>query len=133
MSKYVVIITALPYIITADEIISLYRFRWQVEIYFKRLKSIMDFGNIPLRREDSIYAWLNGKLIVSLFIEQMISEVSFPPDAAKKRSIWKEVKIIYRMIRDNILSLSKLLDHFARISSVLKIEKRRKPRKLQLT
>jgi hypothetical protein len=79
MSKYVVIITALPNIITADEIISLYRFRWQVEIYFKRLKSIINFGNIPLRREDSIYTWLNGKLMVSLLIEQMISEVSFSP------------------------------------------------------
>ena len=79
MSKYVVVINALPYIITAKDIISLYRFRWQVEIYFKRLKSIMDFGNVPLRREDSIYTWLNGKLMVSLLIEQMISEVSFSP------------------------------------------------------
>lgn len=79
MSKYVVVITAMPDIVTAEEIISLYRFRWQVEIYFKRLKSIMDFGNIPLRREDSIYTWLNGKLLVSLLIEQMISEVPFPP------------------------------------------------------
>jgi hypothetical protein len=79
MTKYVVIITALPYTVTADEIISLYRFRWQVEIYFKRLKSIINFGNIPLRREDSIYTWLNGKLMISLLIEQMISEVSFSP------------------------------------------------------
>ena len=79
MSKFVVVITALSNAITADEIISLYRFRWQVEIYFKRLKSIIDFGNVPLRREDSIYTWLNGKLMISLLIEQMISEVSFSP------------------------------------------------------
>ena len=79
MSKFVVVITALPSIATANEIISLYRLRWQVELYFKRLKSIMDFGNVPLHREDSIFTWLNGKLLVSLIIEQMISEVSFPP------------------------------------------------------
>ena len=79
MAKYVVVITALPESISADEIISLYRLRWQVEIYFKRLKSILDFGNVPLKREDSITAWLNGKLIISLLIEQMISEVSFSP------------------------------------------------------
>lgn len=132
MSKYVVIITALPSIITADEIIALYRFRWQVEIYFKRLKSIMDFGNVPLKREDSIYTWLNGKLLVALLIEQMISEISIPPETSTKRSIWREVQIIYRMIRENVLSLSKLLDHFANISLVLNVEKRQRRRELQL-
>jgi len=79
MSHYVVVITALPPSITSDEITSLYRLRWQIEIYFKRLKSILDLGNIPLRREDSIFTWLNGKLLVSLLIEQMLSEVSFSP------------------------------------------------------
>ena len=79
MSNYVVVITALPCDILAEDIISLYRYRWQVEIYFKRLKSILDFGNVPLHREDSIHTWLNGKLLISLLIEQMLSEVSFPP------------------------------------------------------
>jgi len=79
MSKYVVVITALPISISADDIIALYRLRWQVEIYFKRLKSIIDFGNVPLRRQDSVMTWLNGKLMISLVIEQMLSEVSFPP------------------------------------------------------
>jgi len=79
MSHYVVVITALPYSITTDAIISLYRLRWQVEIFFKRLKSIIDYGNVPLKREDSIFTWLNGKLLVSLLIEQMLSEVSFSP------------------------------------------------------
>ena len=79
MSHYVVVITSLPSSIASDEITSLYRLRWQIEIYFKRLKSILDFGNIPLRREDSIYTWLNGKLLISLLIEQMLSEVDFPP------------------------------------------------------
>ena len=79
MSSYVVLISALPSSISAEDIVSLYRYRWQVEIYFKRLKSILDFGNVPLHREDSIHTWLNGKLLISLLIEQMISEVSFPP------------------------------------------------------
>ena len=79
MSEYVVVITALPTTISASDIISIYQLRWQVEIFFKRLKSIMDFGNVPLKREDSIHAWLNGKLLISLLIEQMLSEVSFSP------------------------------------------------------
>ena len=79
MARFVVVITALPDAIPADEIISLYRLRWQVEIYFKRLKSIIDFGNIPLKREESTMTWLTGKLMISLIIEQMLSEVSFSP------------------------------------------------------
>jgi hypothetical protein len=79
MHEYVVVITALPDSVTADEIIDVYGFRWQIELYFKRLKSIMDFGNVPLKREDSIFTWLNGKLLVALLIEQMIAEVSFSP------------------------------------------------------
>jgi IS4 transposase len=79
MSNYVVVITALPDEISADEITRLYRLRWQVELYFKRLKSILDFGNIPLKKEESIFTWLNGKLLVSLLIEQMLSEISFSP------------------------------------------------------
>jgi hypothetical protein len=79
MSNYVVVITCLPSTVSAYEIVSLYHLRWQVEIYFKRLKSIIDFGNVPLRREDSIFTWLNGKLLISLLIENMVSEVSFFP------------------------------------------------------
>ena len=83
MSKYVVGITSLPDSVSANEIVSLYRLRWQVEIYFKRLKSILDFGNVPLKREDSIMTWLNGKFLVALLIEQMLAEVSFSPGYAE--------------------------------------------------
>lgn len=79
MSHYVVVITTLEASISAWDVVSLYRLRWQVEIHFKRLKSILDFGNVPLKREDSIYTWLNGKLLISLLIEQMLSEVDFSP------------------------------------------------------
>jgi len=29
--------------------------------------------------DKELHAWLNGKLLISLLIEQMLSEVSFPP------------------------------------------------------
>ena len=79
MRNFVVVITNLPALVTADEIMNLYQLRWQIELYFKRLKSIMDFGNVPLKREDSIMCWLCGKMIVALQVEQMLSEVSFSP------------------------------------------------------
>jgi len=78
--EYFFVLTSLPSdIATAQEVLDIYRLRWQVELYFKRLKSIMDFGDLPKRNEQSVMAWLNGKLIVALLIEKLIASVDFPP------------------------------------------------------
>ena len=58
-----------------------YRYRWQVELYFKRLKSILDYGELPKKTEDSIFAWLNGKLMIALLIEKMVGRATFSPEA----------------------------------------------------
>jgi hypothetical protein len=80
-NEYIIVVTNLDDSISADEVLEAYRLRWQVEIYFKRLKSILDFGELPKRREGSVIAWLNGKLMIALLIEIVISKVSFPPPA----------------------------------------------------
>jgi len=78
-NEYIVLVTALPESIAAEQVLQAYRLRWQVEIYFKRLKSILDFGELPKRRPDSVFAWLNGKLMVALLIEKIISGNDFSP------------------------------------------------------
>ena len=78
-NEFIVLITNLNESISATDILETYRLRWQVEIYFKRLKSILDFGELPKRRHNSIIAWLNGKLMIALLIERIISVASFSP------------------------------------------------------
>ncbi len=78
-NDYIVLISNLRGEVSATDILDIYRFRWQVEIYFKRLKSIMDFGELPKRRDGSIMSWLHGKLMVALLIEKMIGKVDFSP------------------------------------------------------
>lgn len=78
-NEYIVLVTNLDGAVSAEEILSTYRLRWQVEIYFKRLKSILDFGELPKRRPDSVVAWLNGKLMIALLIEILIAKASFSP------------------------------------------------------
>lgn len=77
--EYIVVVTNLDHSATAQDILATYRLRWQVEIQFKRLKSIMDLGDLPKRRPNSVIAWLNGKILIALLIEQIIAKASFPP------------------------------------------------------
>ena len=79
-NEYIVIATSLDNTeITTEEVLELYRYRWQVELYFKRLKSILDYGELPKKKEESIFSWLNGKLMIALLIEKIISKASFFP------------------------------------------------------
>jgi hypothetical protein len=79
MNDYVVVVTSLGSEAPAKEVLDLYRLRWQVEICFKRLKSLLDYGELPKRREGSVMAWLNGKLMIALLIEKMLSKADFSP------------------------------------------------------
>jgi hypothetical protein len=79
-NNYIVLVTRLPASILAEQILELYRCRWQVEICFKRLKSIIDFGDLPKRRLESVFTWLNGKILIALLIEKLIGKKRFPPE-----------------------------------------------------
>lgn len=58
----------------APDVLSCYRTRWQIELVFKRMKSILGLGHLPKTDEQSAKAWLVGKIFVGLMIERMIAE-----------------------------------------------------------
>ena len=49
-----------------------YRLRWQVELVFKRFKSLAQLGHLPKYDDDSAKAWLYGKLFVALLVEKLL-------------------------------------------------------------
>ena len=57
---------------TAGEVLEWYRTRWQVELVFKRFKSLTELGHLPRHDEQSARAWLYGKLFVALLVEKLI-------------------------------------------------------------
>ncbi|MDR2444587.1 MAG: IS4 family transposase, partial [Spirochaetaceae bacterium] len=73
------VVTSLPLSVSADEVLETYRWSRQVEIHFKRLKSILDFGDLLKKNPAASEAWLNGKIMVALLIEAFIAKASFSP------------------------------------------------------
>jgi transposase len=78
-NEFIIVVTSLPKKITTKQVLETYRLRWQVEICFKRFKSILDFGDMPKKTDDSTMAWLSGKMMVALLMECVIAN-SFSPN-----------------------------------------------------
>jgi hypothetical protein len=56
---------------TAEQMLECYRLRWQIELTFKRLKSIVELGHVPKQNDESSRAWLLGKLFVALLSQKL--------------------------------------------------------------
>lgn len=80
-AEYFMLWTSLPESVPRSQILELYRLRWQIELVFKRMKSILGLGHLPKKDPHSAQAWLAGKLFVGLLVERMIA-------AAKSISPW---------------------------------------------
>jgi hypothetical protein len=68
---YVIVLTTLQEP-SAQAVMELYRQRWQVELAFKRLKSLLQMGHLKKYDKDGARAWLQGKLLVACLIEKLI-------------------------------------------------------------
>jgi len=71
-ARYVLVFTTLEAEqATAKQVLEAYRLRWQIELTFKRLKSIAQLGHIPKYDDKSSRAWLYGKLLIALLTQKM--------------------------------------------------------------
>ena len=83
-AQYVVLFTTVPATrMNAEMCLAVYRLMWQVELAFKRWKSLCHFDRLPNYRDDTILSWLYAKLLLSLLMHRMASGASsalFPPE-----------------------------------------------------
>jgi len=56
-----------------ETLLELYRCRWQVELAFKRLKSLLQLGHLKKTDPQGAKAWLQGKLLIASLIETLIA------------------------------------------------------------
>jgi hypothetical protein len=75
LAGYVLLWTTLPKkSYSAKVVLDTYRWRWQIELAIKRMKSIMALGALPKKTDASSRAWLQGKLLVALLVERLWHE-----------------------------------------------------------
>lgn len=60
-----------------DAALVFYRGRWQIELAFKRLKSLLDAGHVPKESDASARSWMQAKILSSLLIERTLWEGEF--------------------------------------------------------
>ena len=79
-ADYVLVFTTVDETISADEVLNLYRARWQIELVFKQLKSLAGLGHLKKHDPVAACAWLQGKLLVALLIDALrLSSEAFSP------------------------------------------------------
>ena len=71
-ARYVLVFTTLHKTAASTrQVLECYRLRWQIELTFKRLKSIVQLGHVPKHDDQSSRAWLYGKLFVALLSQKL--------------------------------------------------------------
>lgn len=85
-AAYVILFTTVPRErMDANQCLEAYRLRWQIELQFKRWKSLCGFDRLPNYRDDTIVAWLYAKVLLGILLDRMTSirgEVSPPVQLA---------------------------------------------------
>lgn len=71
-AHFVMIFTTLPDALLAPaDVLELYRYRWQIELAFKRLKQLLRLGRLPHKDPLAARTWILAKLVVALLLETL--------------------------------------------------------------
>ena len=77
---YMLLLTTLPSTeYDARRIAALYRLSWQIELVFKRLKSLVHIDMLPARDKRLARSWLAAHLIIALMTENFAGEFPDSP------------------------------------------------------
>ena len=94
-AEFLILATSLPAeFYPAEEVLAVYRLRWQIELAFKRLKSLLHIDQLPTRTPAASQSWLYAHLILALLCDDLSQDfLAFSPedliDAAYQPSLWR--------------------------------------------
>lgn len=95
LAGYILILTSTADL-AAEEVLEIYRFRWQIELVFKRLKSLLRLEELPAKDPDLARTFLYSKLLAALLLEELThSYLSFSPWGYRLRARAPTITLAY--------------------------------------
>jgi len=89
------------------QVLAWYRRRWQVELVFKRWKSLLDVDELRARwGKELTHVWLHGKLLYTLMLDRELRkrwrEELFADDTARTATPWRGLKLLRARLDEQI-------------------------------
>jgi hypothetical protein len=112
---------------SATQILALYRVRWQVELFFKRLKSILQFDHLRAKEPEMVQVYLLAKILAALLIGEaqwhlMVADPDRFQSAQHPISLWRLTQLLFNILRDAIrgtFTFSLLLQNWQQLGRYL--------------
>jgi hypothetical protein len=85
MADFVVVFTTVPSSrLALEQVLEIYRMRWQIELDFKRDKSITGLDRLPNFLPNTIESWIYAKLLLHQVLRSLANQnVAIPPCASE--------------------------------------------------
>jgi hypothetical protein len=104
-------------------ILWLYRLRWQIELQFKRLKSLLHFDHLRAQEPRLVQTYLLAKLLAALLLDRLVQqaeEQNQPLFQSLQRpvSLWRLDALLWLGIRDLVVGPLSLTRIFAALPSL---------------
>ena len=75
VAGFIAVVTDLSHTeLSCSQILELYRMRWQIELAFKRIKSILGFKRLRAKDDDLCQTYLLAKILGTLIIDELSSQ-----------------------------------------------------------
>ncbi|HGB3473280.1 TPA: transposase [Salmonella enterica subsp. diarizonae serovar 61:l,v:z35] len=136
ITDYVVVVTTLREL-SAEVILGLYRQRWQIELAFKRMKSLIGLRYLKKKNPAGVQAWLQGKLFVACLLERLLAISGHFPlkkqgdDLNISASRWQAMSLMYHLLSRSfcpVISLFACISEWDKMQRYLKGSRCRKRR-----
>jgi hypothetical protein len=105
---YVILFTTAPTALSAARCVEAYRLRWQIELQWKRWKSLCHFDKLPNYRDDTILSWLTAKVLLGILLDRIGSATLDNSSVTSRplaRQPWKLTAILWPMIVSALMPL----------------------------
>ncbi len=126
--------TVPPQALETSAVMALYRLRWQIELFIKRLKSIIDIDKLRCAEDSKLNkVWIYGKLLIATVLirrtDKRFGVGGLEPEKPRDVTPWRFWKMIKNELRTIILAVdSWCSQQYAQAKKVMT----ERPRKRQL-